>query len=321
MQAQEKGTTARKAAAAQDSLETLLPKGLSILIGSTKISKSWLILSWGLKVASGRPILNFAPVQGVVLALCPRESIRRIQNRLNRFQAPVPPDFHLQEDECIDPDEIGLRIRLFRQMEPRLRLVLISVNPGSRVKHGRTDPDSLTRLRETALELGISVLVMYHPRPSRDRNPLQSLPLGQDYADLLSRRILLDWNGQPDSRPRLICTGGNLPHRELLLDVTENGLGWDPQGWVPGSQEVLLPPELEALVRMIRVRETFLDTNTALAETLSRYAGRELSPKGLKQQMNRFRTHLEACGIRFRDRRSNGRRLVEIVLAQDPEEE
>lgn len=62
----------------------------------------------------------------------------------------------------------------------------------------------------------------------------------------------------------------------------------------------------------MKERIHFSGTNTALSKLLSLRCEASLSPKGLKQMMNRWAYPLQDHGVTFRDHRSNGQRLVEI---------
>ena len=51
-------------------IHTLLPQGLSILSGASKIGKSWMALDMCLHVAKGEPMWNQPTTSGTVLYLC-----------------------------------------------------------------------------------------------------------------------------------------------------------------------------------------------------------------------------------------------------------
>ena len=53
--------------------------------------------------------------------------------------------------------------------------------------------------------------------------------------------------------------------------------------------------------------------NTGLARLLGLRCEAPLSPKGLKQMMNRWVYPLQDHGVTFRDNRSNGQRFVEVT--------
>ena len=78
---------------------------------------------------------------------------------------------------------------------------------------------------------------------------------------------------------------------------------------------MLLPPELGDLVEFMRVERHFSGSNTDLAERYNAHAGRDLTAKKLKQLMNKWRYELEAQGLVFESRRSNGQRFVEVSLS------
>ena len=63
-------------------VERLLPQGLHILAGASKVGKSWLALWLCLCVAKGEPVWGLTTVRGTVLYLCLEDSLSRIQGRL-----------------------------------------------------------------------------------------------------------------------------------------------------------------------------------------------------------------------------------------------
>lgn len=51
-------------------VDGLIPQGLSVLSGSSKIGKSWLMLWLGIQVARGQPVWEFETHKSDVLYLC-----------------------------------------------------------------------------------------------------------------------------------------------------------------------------------------------------------------------------------------------------------
>ena len=56
----------------------------------------------------------------------------------------------------------------------------------------------------------------------------------------------------------------------------------------------------------------FNGSNTDLASALSAALGREITAKGMKQMMNRWRFQMEALGVYFESRRSNGQKYIRV---------
>ena len=79
------------------------------------------------------------------------------------------------------------------------------------------------------------------------------------------------------------------------------------------NPEIVMPDELIALYHFIRDEAEFVGSNTELTEKI----GKEISPKGLKQMMNRWRFQLEALGVYFQSKRSNGQKYVVVKYLPD----
>lgn len=69
-----------------------------------------------------------------------------------------------------------------------------------------------------------------------------------------------------------------------------------------------LPDELISLYYFMTGANEFIGTNTELAG----YLRKDISPKGLKQMMNRYRYQLEDLGVFFESKRSNGQKYVVV---------
>ena len=67
-----------------------------------------------------------------------------------------------------------------------------------------------------------------------------------------------------------------------------------------------------ALVKLMKETKAFTGSNTDLALKLTEELGTEVTAKGMKQMMNRWRFTLEEQGIYFESRRSNGQKFVRV---------
>ena len=75
-------------------VERLLPQGLHILAGASKVGKSWLALWLCLCVAKGEPVWGLTTARGTVLYLCLEDSLSRIQGRLFQLTENAPAALH-----------------------------------------------------------------------------------------------------------------------------------------------------------------------------------------------------------------------------------
>ena len=63
-------------------IDGLIPQGVNVLSGASKIGKSWLMLWLGLQVSQGLPVWEMPTKQCDVLYLCWKDTQRRIKDRL-----------------------------------------------------------------------------------------------------------------------------------------------------------------------------------------------------------------------------------------------
>ena len=76
-------------------VDGLIPQGLSVLSGSSKIGKSWLMLWLGIQVARGQPVWEFETHKSDVLYLCLEDTYARIQSRLYQITDEAPPELRI----------------------------------------------------------------------------------------------------------------------------------------------------------------------------------------------------------------------------------
>ena len=81
------------------------------------------------------------------------------------------------------------------------------------------------------------------------------------------------------------------------------------------NPELLLPPEMLSLSDFMKAEKCFEGTNTELTERFNSFSGNTLTPKSLKQQMNKWRYPLEEIGVFFESKRSNGLRMIKIFFS------
>ena len=75
-------------------VEDLVGSGLTLLGGSPKIGKSWLVLQLAFCVSEGIPFLEHATCEAEVLYLCLEDTFSRIQQRLFLLADEAKPTLH-----------------------------------------------------------------------------------------------------------------------------------------------------------------------------------------------------------------------------------
>lgn len=154
-------------------IEGILPHGLAIIAGKSKIGKSWLVLHIALAIAGGRPIFGkIATKQAGVLYLALEDNPRRLQDRINKLLGddPVPAPLGMFTDWVNVDDGCFDRIDQFVELNPECKLVIIDTFGKVR---GRPDGKSSVYIQDyrdmgafkaLADKHKIAILLVHHTR-------------------------------------------------------------------------------------------------------------------------------------------------------------
>ena len=99
-------------------VDTLLPQGLCILGGASKIGKSWWVLDLCVRIAKGEPMWELKTAGGTTLYLCLEDTLRRVQNRLLCITDEVPPNAFFATSAGTLSDGLCEQIRYFVKEHP-----------------------------------------------------------------------------------------------------------------------------------------------------------------------------------------------------------
>ena len=299
-------------------VDTLLPQGLCILGGAPKVGKSWFVLDLCTHVARGDEFLGLPATRGKVLYLCLEDSERRIQERLNTITADIPQGLSFAFGDITMETGICDFLRKRKQEIPELSLIAIDTfqlirNPTNDVSYGN-DYAELRVLKALAEELGICLLLVHHLRKMNDSDPVNRLSGSSGISGAVDAVYILDKPMRSGNRATLIASGRDIRDRKIELEMNPQSCIWTLISDTLTQPQRNLPDELAALYGFLKESKEreMVCTNSELASTLSAFMEKEINPKGLKQMMNKYRYELEAFGVSFESRRSNGQKFVVI---------
>ena len=152
-------------------VDNMLPVGLTILAGSPKLGKSWLVLGLACAVANGTEFLHHLTRQGDVLLLDLEGSPFRIKERLEQANLGFPDYLQI----CHDTPKLDAGFMDFLEYwwsrVPLARLIIIDTivkirGEGKKSSKNAYEADSemFSPLQRFALEKGISIVCVTHLR-------------------------------------------------------------------------------------------------------------------------------------------------------------
>ena len=297
-------------------VQNFLPQGLSILGGAPKMGKSWLVMDLCVRIAKGEAMWNMQTAQGTTLYLCLEDPYFRVQQRLGCITDEAPPNVFFPNAASTLAEDLEQQIIEFVKDHPDTVLIIIDTFQMVRASNGEPsyggDYQELQKLKRIADALRISILLVHHLRNQGDRDPINRLSGTTGIGGAVDAIFILDKDERNQNLAKLICTGRDIEHRELELRFNKETCVWEMLSDSMDSPENLLPQEMEKLVEFMKQKEYFHGTSTELATQFNAHANSNMSVKGMKQMMNRWRYSLREHGLTFRNHRSNGLRSVEV---------
>ena len=301
-------------------IKSLLPYGLCILGGASKIGKSWLVLDWVDKVAKGEPVWGMETTQGTVLYLCLEDTFQRVQHRLYCIADEATPNAYYATTAGTLADNLTEQIMSFLLSHPDT--VLIVIDTFQLVRDNGNDPSyagdyqDMKKLKRIADDYNITILLVHHLRKQGDRDPVNRLSGTTGISGAVDAVYVLDRKNRNDSGAVLTCTGRDVEDREISLRFSKDRFVWEVTADSAVTPELLLPCELMLFLEYMREVKFFSGGNTELTDAFNTHTGSTIEPKRLKQLMNRGKDKLRELGLTFRSYRSNGQRLVEVQFTE-----
>lgn len=297
-------------------VDTLLPQGLCILGGASKIGKSWLMLDLCVRVAKGESIWDMKTDKGTTLYLCLEDTLRRVQNRLLCITDNAPSNVYFATSSGTLADGLCEQIADFVKEHSDTRLVVIDTfqivrNNGRDISYGN-DYDETRQLKELADRLDITILLVHHVRKKGDADPFNTLTGTTGISGAVDAMFVLEKSKRNSDTATMHCTGRDIEDRQLELKFSREDYVWELIDDSIDNHAMLMPSEMELLVGFMKERKSFNGSNTEFTELFNLFAETDISVKGLKQMMNQWSDRLKACGVSFKSTRSNGARLLEV---------
>lgn len=284
-------------------VDHLLPQGLSVFCGSSKIGKSWLMLDLALHIANGESLWGLQVRQSDVLYLSLEDTEIRLQERLYLITDEAPST--LRYATACEKIGKGLEAQIeeFLKIFPATKLVIIDTlqkvrNVGAaNVRDGMyaLDYADISALKALADRHGIAVIFVHHLRkmadindPFNDVSGTAGIVGAADTTFILRRR-------RNEQSAELLVTGRDVEYQELSLRFSK--LKWElvERKNEEEIKKEKIPDFMFRVVDFLEGRSEWRGTatqllaamndkdtpNNVITKYLGRYALEVLSPRGI----------------------------------------
>ena len=296
-------------------IKDLLPQGLAIIGGSPKVGKSWLMLDWCVRIAKGENIWNFSTAQGATLYVSLEDTTSRLQERLLSITDEAPNVFFTTFSFKIG-EGLEEQIKSFIAEHPNTALIVIDTfqmirNTGNEISYA-SDYNEIEIIKKLAEELKITILLVHHLRKQGDSDPFNMLSGTNGLAGGVDTMFVLDKSKRCSTNATLYCSGRDIEDREIELKFDKDSCTWIFVSDSSDNPEILLPEDIRLMIEFMKIKVSFVGSNTDFTNEFISFCGKEISAKSLKRRMNRYRPELEENGVKYHSNRSNGKRILSI---------
>ena len=301
-------------------VKDLIPIGLTVLAGSAKVGKSWLALWLSVTVAKGENVWGYESEKSTALYLCYEDNEIRIQNRLSDITDDAPDNVHF----CTEVSKLGgdleARIKNFISEHSDTKLIIIDTLQTIRCPTTESsyanDYSDLTILKNLADEYKIAIVLIHHFRKQKDSDVFNQITGSTGIQGVADTMFTLAQSRRGEKVATLTCIGRDIEPREL--EISRN----DDNVWIKISDS-LSESNLQdlnfikAIESFMASREIYIGNATELSTLLSEISDDNFSNKVVSKNIKRLSKSLEKLGILGSARRSNGKRIIEIVKVGD----
>ena len=257
-------------------INTILPHGLFILAGSSKIGKSWLALDMSCAVANGSLLWHYPATQGEVLYLALEDNNKRLQERLNKV-SPIcdldtPTDIHFVTKAQKLGAGLSEQIVSFLDSHPQTKLIVIDTlqyvrNCGKFTGTYSGDYRDMDALREIITGRDLTMLLITHSHKSDDADPVNRVHGSAGLTGAADGIFVLEKKKRSGDKARL--TIANRDTESYQFDLRFDRLNCRWQFVSENSDDVDEEDHLyELLNLLLDETETWIGTATQLRSAL-----------------------------------------------------
>ena len=296
-------------------VEGLVPQGVNILGGASKIGKSWLMLDLALKIAKGEPLWGMETMQCDVLYLCLEDSYQRIQDRLMKLTDEAPTNLRFSVTARTLGNGLEQEISDYLHSYPQTKLIIIDTLQKIRApKTGNaggvyaSDYEDMSALKKVSAERGVTILLVHHLRKQKDSDVFNQISGSTGIIGSADTAYVMMRDARGSNTALLIATGRDIDYQQFRINF-EN-LRWVMVERKDGEElrKERIPQFLFQLVDFMRDREKWSGTTTELLDALG---DEETSPVSAAKSIVRYYYEiLYPAGIDFKATRTSKARVL-----------
>ena len=307
-------------------IEGILPNGLAMLSGDSKIGKSWLVLWLGIKISKGESVWGKPTAKADVIYLALEDTDGRVQRRMYEL-TDEPPDNLWFGFSCgmlgkMLEDQIEDAIK----EHPSAGLLIIDTlqmvreNTSVKTNQYAQDYKDMSRLKQIADNHQICILLVHHTKKEKDSSNVFNNSNGSSaLMGAPDTCMILQKDDRFSNKAVLSITGRDVEERQLKMELRD-------MIWVPTEEtdpkelrKTKIPAFIYKVVDYMMGIRIFKGTITDL---LNKVGEKQLQPNVASRMLAKYYSDvLHPLGIELEFNRSAKERLVTLTRNDNDDED
>ena len=269
-------------------IEDLLFPGVYLLVGDSKIGKSFLASQLAFSVASGMPFWERAVQKSTALYLALEDQYSRIQQRMYQmFGTEESADLHFAVHANLLGDGLEKQLEAFVLSHENTRLIVIDTLQKIR---GSTDAYSyakdyevISRMKSLAEKYALCLLLVHHTRKQNSSDPFGKINGTTGLLGAAEGVWLLTKDCRTSNLATLEISGRYQPDTKILLERDLGTLRWN---LVTMETDLWKTPPDPVLVLLSEKLNEIGGSWSGTATELASFLGTDLKPNTLSMKLN-----------------------------------
>ena len=293
-------------------VEDIIPTGLHLFCGASKVGKSWLMLDLSIKVSKGEPIWNLKTKKCDVLYLCLEDTKQRLQQRLFTLTDEISSNLHLVKFSNTISDGLIIQLQDAIKRYPNIKLIIIDtlqkIRKQSNDINYSNDYGDISILKDFADKNKLAIILVHHLRKQNDNDVFNRISGTTGIMGSSDTIFILEKKSREDSTATLYVTGRDIEYQTFTLR-------FEKCRWIlleRSSQKDLekknVPNIIYDVINFMQDKTEWIGSATELLKILQ---VKDTTPQLLTKQLNEFRLiTLRDYNIEFETSRNSQTRLI-----------
>lgn len=208
----------------------MLPEGLTLLCGPSKIGKSWLVLQLCICVSLGVRFMGFNTQQCDVLYLALEDTFARVKDRVARMTDDSPSRLRFAVQAGTLGGALEEQLTLHKTQYPETKLVVIDTlqkvrsapDPKANSSVYGKDYQDIGALKKLADDLSIAIVLVHHLRKTKDKDdPFNEISGSTGLMGAADTALLLKKFDRASNHAELLWTGRDVQDGGVCLSFED----------------------------------------------------------------------------------------------------